>query len=263
MEGQGSQFFSLLVVGDNPDEMVKKYDANIKVEPYIKYKYCDAKKLRTTALKTFKQVIDSKNKLNINDFVIDYFMDRYNAIKSLSDFEYYTTITAGLAYDGDGNAITDENPDGKWASCYHGKNMCIPFVLKDSKKMVYSAKVGDVDWDEMHLGHDLFYRATWQLVHGEREPKTDQEKQIYDNNINNKRYFANFKDEDEYVIYCDSYWTNAYLDENGWQDAEDKKNFDWISNYYEKFIKNLPDDSTITLFECTKPKNINNEQSTI
>ena len=39
MEEVKNRFYSLMVVGDNPDEMVKKYDSNLEVEPYIKYHY--------------------------------------------------------------------------------------------------------------------------------------------------------------------------------------------------------------------------------
>ena len=52
MEEVKNRFYSLMVVGDNPDEMIKKYDSKLKVEPYIKYHYDDAGKLKKVLLST-------------------------------------------------------------------------------------------------------------------------------------------------------------------------------------------------------------------
>ena len=35
-------FRTVMVVGDNPDELIKKYDLDTKVEPYVKLKRSDA-----------------------------------------------------------------------------------------------------------------------------------------------------------------------------------------------------------------------------
>ena len=34
---EGSKVFTVMVVGDNPDELMSKYDINLKVDKYRKY----------------------------------------------------------------------------------------------------------------------------------------------------------------------------------------------------------------------------------
>lgn len=246
-----SQFFSLMVVGDNPDELLKKYDSNLKLEPYIKYHYKDAGKLRKKSIKLMQDIIDNKDKTALNDITIDYFKERVNALKNMSDFDYYTCITTGLNFNKDGDAITTENPDGKYKTCRIGKNLCIPLKLKTGKE-VLQAKAKDVDWVSMHLINQDVYKAAWELFHKEREPKTETEKTIYENVKNQNRYFENFDSEDKYVEYNCSYWNYAYLDEKGWLDADDHKNYEWITKFYDKFVKKLKPDDLVTIYECTK-----------
>ena len=75
----GSKFFSVMVVGENPEELIKKYDINLKVEPYIKYKYSDAEKLKNNAIKVLDEIIKKHNNFSLNDFQIDYFKERRKA----------------------------------------------------------------------------------------------------------------------------------------------------------------------------------------
>lgn len=247
-----SKIFTLLVVGDNPDELIKKFDANLEVEPYIKYKYSDAAKYRKKAIKVVQDVIDNVDKLELTPFMVNYFKEKVAALKKLTDFEYYTSICDGCSFDRDGNAISTENPNGKWSTCRVGRNLCIPFKLKNGSECL-QAKAGDVNWGEMHLAPSAIhtYATAWQLFHKEKEPVTEVEKQIYGNIKNQKRYFEGFDSQEDYVNYCCSYWCYAYLDENGWQDANDHKDYKWITEFYDKFVKSLKPDAQITVYECT------------
>ena len=40
---ESNRHFTLVVIGDNPEELVKPYDNNIKVEPYKVYEFAKAK----------------------------------------------------------------------------------------------------------------------------------------------------------------------------------------------------------------------------
>ena len=250
-EGE-TRVFTLMVVGDAPDEIIKKYDASATVEPYIKYYYKDISKYRKKSIKIAQDLVDNSDKLELTPFMKEYFEDKVKSLRKLTDFEYYTTISVGCSFDKDGNAVTNENPNGKWETCRIGRNLCIPLKLKNGTE-VLQAKAGDVDWTKMHMVNIDVYTAAWQLFHKEREPQTVQEKQIYENIKNQKRYFEGFDCEEDYVNYCCSYWCYAYADENGWQDADDHKNYEWITTFYDKFVKDLKPDTMITLYECSKP----------
>ena len=174
------------------------------------------------------------------------------SLRKLTDFEYYTSISSNCTFDKDGNAISTANPQGKWSSCRIGRNLCIPLKLKNGTE-VLQAKAGDVDWEKMHMVNVDIYTAAWQLFHKEREPQTAQEKQIYENIKNQKRYFEGFDCQEDYVNYCCSYWCYAYADDNKWEDADDHKNYEWITTFYDRFVKKLKPDSLITIYECSKP----------
>ena len=247
-----NKLFTLMVVGDNPDEIIKKYDSALEVEPYIKYYYKDISKYRKKAIKVVQELLFNTDKLSLSQAVKDYFEEKAKVLEKMSDFEYYTSISDGCSYDQDGNALTTENPNGKWSTCRIGRNLCIPLRLKNGTD-VLQAKAGDVDWEKMHMVGVDVYTAAWQLFHKEREPKTVQEKEIYENIKNQKRYFAGFDCQEDYVNYCCSYWCYAYADKDGWQDADDHKDYKWITSFYDKFVKKLKPDDMVTIYECSKP----------
>ena len=251
MAESDNKMFTLMVVSNTPDEVIKKYDATKKVEPYIKYYYKDAKKYRKSSIKMAQDVIDNADKLGCNDVMKDYFKEKLQTLKSMSDFEYYTYITNGLTYDNDGNAISEENPDGKWSSCSIGKNLCIPLELKSGGQSL-QAKAGEVDWEKMNKGDVEGYTKIWKLYHKEIEPETNEDKQIYENIKYQKRYFEEFNSLDDFLAYSCSYWCYAYADDEKWVDADSHKNFDWITSFYDKFIKPLKDDDLVTIYECQK-----------
>lgn len=248
----GSKLFTVLVVGDNPEELMKKYDINLKVERYIKYKYLDADKMKKNSIKVLTEIVNTPKKFNLSPFHVDYFKQQIKAINEMSSFEYYSNVTNGLYYDEEGNALSDRNPNGKWLSYNIGKSFSLPLVLNNGEE-TYQALVEDVNWGAIHMNNTMLYELVWQLVHGEKEPSNEEEEKILSNMKDKTNYFSSFKNMDEYVAHSCSFWHYAFLDENGWVDMDDGfKSIDWVINFYDKFISNLRPNSKITIFECTK-----------
>jgi hypothetical protein len=108
---------TVFVVGNNPTTLLDKYDANKQVDQYIKYRYLDAAKMHKSSITAVSNLLSNADKIQLNKFQKDYFQEKLKALKSLSDFEYYRTVTDGLYYDEEGNALTTENPNGKWKTC--------------------------------------------------------------------------------------------------------------------------------------------------
>lgn len=246
-----NRFFSVLVAGENPNDIISKYDSSKTVDRYVKYKYSDAAKLRQNALKLVDNVIKNSDKLNLNDFQKDYFKEKKKSIQSLTPFEYYQMLTDGLYYDENGDAMSDENPDGKWKTCHIGGHFALPFILKDGKES-YQAKKSEINWEALHGKDRTVYEVAWDLTHGIRKPSNKDEEIIYKNMKDKKNYFQSFKSKDDYVAYNCAYWNYAFVDENGWQDIDESKGNNWITNFYDKFIQPLSDDTFLTIFECTK-----------
>lgn len=243
-------FHTVLVVGNNPEELLKKYSADLKVDKYVKYKRSDAKKILQKTLKLYKAILDSDNCSFIPK---DQVKRLYYKYLNMDDFEFYKEITKGCIFMDDSlDAYTDENPDAKYAYCnldFTNNKFSLPFILNDGNE-TYQAKKSDIAWEKIHMANTFPYERAWEMVVDGDEPNNDDEKNIYENMKHNFFYFQNFDDKEEYVRHSCSFWEYAYLDENGWQEiTNDISDKEWVANYYEKYIEPLPDDALLTIFE--------------
>lgn len=246
-----NRFYTIMVIGDNPDELMEKYSLGKKVEPYIKYKYLDAKKIKEQSLSMYGELIKNAQKYNIDHDALSAIEEKYNSIKAMSPFEYYVLITSGMYYDENGNAMSDENPNGKWSKYHVGQGYSYPLVLKNGTE-AYSAKKSDIKWDDMHLNKTYvnLFNKIWSLCVDDEAPETDDDKKIKSSWGTRKKYLENFKSKDDFVSHNCSYWNYAYLDEKGWVDLDDSvDDKEWVSTFYDKFVVPLPDDAVITIYE--------------
>lgn len=246
-----------MCVGDNPTAIMEKYNMSAKVEPYIKYKYLDAEKYLKTSITVQTKLLENFDKMGLDDTIKEKVRDRVQRLKAMTSFEYYKELTDGLFYDKNGNALSEENPNGRWVTCSIGKNFSIP--LKTAEGEVYSATMKDIRWDEMHLANQEVYKAAWELCVEGRDPINESEESIKKAMGDKQVYFAKFKDKDAYVRYNTAYWNYAYVDENvGWVDITTaQSDSEWTNTFYDKFVKVIDPNSKITIFECTVKSNEN------
>ena len=250
----GSKVFTVMVVGNNPTELMEKYDINREVEPYVIYKYKDADKMRNNSIKILEGIIKDPKKFNLKGNNIETIKNNLDTIKKMTKFEYYQNLVNGYFINDDGDAISTNNPNGKWLSYNLGKSFSLPLKLYNGDE-VFEALNKDIDWDSMHMQNTSVYDAVWEMVVEGREPKNEHEKLLYNNMSVHKNYFQKFKNKDEYVIHNCAYWNYGYLDESGWHDMDDAKSeFDWISNYFNNFIPNLKENDKVSIFECYRNK---------
>lgn len=241
----------LIVAGDDQDNRVNGFSSSLEVAPYIVYRRDEAEKLRKSRLKALNEMMKNPSAFGVDE---DYIKDEIeNAIEGDSDefFDYFTCI---YDHDEDGNAVSRKNPDGKFIAATRGGSFAQPFVLHDGTTS-YSAKKSDIDWAQIHMNPEFvnLYERTWEMcVDGTVTPVSDMDKQVYQNMKDRQEYFDNFKDKDEYVTSCSSFWAFAFLNQfDMWLDADDcpVSQFEWMSTYYDRFIKPLPDDTVLTIFE--------------
>ena len=250
MTNDDYQHFVCIVAGDNPDELMKPYDRREEEEPYVRYHYKDAAKIKEKYIELYEGILNSDeetiDKEELEDIV--------NDLKEMSVEEFYEELTEGLTIDDEtGDAISTENRRGMFSYYELGKWLSVPFLLKGGRE-VFQAKKSDINWDKIHLGGGDIYRKTWEMVMEGVEPSTDYEKTIYDNMKDKETYFKKFETKENYVISNTAFWGYAFLSEKtGWVDASDTNDqFVWMSEYYNMFIKNLPDDTLLTIYECKK-----------
>lgn len=243
--------FVAIVAGDNPEVLMSPYDKNIKTEPRVAYKYEDAQKLQDKYIKLYKAITTSDT-IPEGPFKEDA-KDKLAVIESQTPEDFYFDLTMDYEHDPDtGNALTRENPDGKWSSYKLGKFFSVPFVLKDGTE-TYQARKGEIDWSLMHLHGGDVYKRAWEMVMEGSEPTSDYEKQIYKNMEHRTTYFEKFGTKENYVLGNIAFWGYAFVSNNGWAELEDEMDqFVWVRNFYELFIEPLPEDTLLTIYECTR-----------
>ena len=244
--------FVALVAGDNPETLMSPYDKNIKTGPRVVYKYSDAEKIRNQYISIYKSIISS-DKIEEGPFKEDA-KDKLAIIENQTPEDFYYDLTDEYEHDEkSGDAITNENPNGKWSSYRLGKLFSVPFILNDGTE-TFQARKGDINWSLMHLHGGEIYERAWEMVMEGSEPQTDYEKTVYDNMKARTAYFEKFGTKENYVLGNTAFWAYAFVTTTGnWLELEDDMDqFVWVNNFYETFIDPLPDDTLLTIYECRR-----------
>jgi len=243
--------FVVIVAGDNPEGQMLPYDNKKEVEPYVVYKYSDAQILKDKYMQMYEALLAGDE---LSEDEKKEVQEEYNEIKDESPTELFFEITEGYDYDNEtGDAISKKNPNGKWKSFNLGKFFCVPLITNNGDE-VYQARKKDIKWDSMHLNGQEVYARAWEMVMEGSEPQNETEKLIYENMKNRVVYFQKFGTKENYVVSSTAFWGYAFLSEKtGWVELEDNvSQFDWVSNYFDRFIKPLPEDTLLTIYECVR-----------
>jgi len=251
---------TVLVVGDNPDTKAMEFSADKKVEKYVKYKFADAGKMREKQLKSLEAILTSDT-IKLSNLQKQVYENLYQSTSEEDDEQFFDNITYGMEIDEEtGDAYSTVNPKAKYQyqKCYDNSlvktgqesEFSNPFTLKNGSKR-YSAKKFDIDWNKMHMSNTRVYEAAWELCVEGRDPETELEETIKKNMENRVSYFANFKNKEEYVIHSCAFWCYGIVIDGQYHELDyrtsDKK---WISEFYERFIKPLPEDILLTIYEA-------------
>lgn len=250
-------FRTLLVIGDNHQDIAAKYSLDTKVEPYIRYRFADAEELHVKYMKVLENMI--KTTQTTRPTLAEKYKDMYKEYGEMDDFEYYQQLTYGCRYDDNGDAWSTENPNAhyQYEKCYDKRikqdqnneaNFSNPFILKDGKK-AYSALKGEIDWSKNHMYNMEIYQSAWDICVNGKEPVTDEEKLIKQNFVRRHDYFNNFKSVDEYISHNCSFWCYGVATEDNYFCGESSDAINWTTNFYDKFIKDLPDNTRLSIYE--------------
>ena len=247
MTDEDYRHFVCIVAGENPEEMIKEYDASVEVKPYVKFKKVDAAKLRNAYIKTYEGILN-----NISDaFDEDFIRDTIDDLNEMSPEKFYERLTKEYEKDENGNAISKVNPNQKFRYYNIGKMFSVPFITKDGKTK-FQARKDEIDWKRIHGFNKELYERVWEMVLEGSKPQSESEEKVYNNMKDHVTYLRKFETKENYVTSSTAFWGYAFLSENtGWMDAsETESQFDWMSNYYDVFINLLPPDTLLTIYEC-------------
>ena len=249
--------FKVIVAGDNPEELMLKYDVKTKVAPYVMYEFDRAEEYRQGYLANLRAALAEFEKEDPDGPKVEYVKAEIAEIEGESASEYFLDLTEGMTLDEKtGNALSTENPEGMFDEHRVGGFFSMPFILKGKEgeeAETYSARKGDIAWNEIHLANQRPYEVAWDTTHGLAEPENDDERKIYENMKNMTVYFQNFESREHYIASMTAFWGLAFVDENGWHElSPTEKQFDWVVKFYDRFIAPLKDDTLLTIYECVR-----------
>jgi len=244
-------YFSVLVIGDNPDDIMLKFDSMVDVkEPYLLYKYSDINNIRKNRIRIYEELL----KKTVDPKTSNTIKEKIDNLKKTSDIDYYCELGELYQYDNDRNIVSIENPNSHWLTCEKGGRIFSDYLKDFNDNGLTSASKKDIDWSLIHLRQDRvnLYNRTWELCVDGKKPATDKEVNIVNNMKQFKSFFSNYGNKNTYSKVSTSFWTYAVVINGEWLDMENESEFDWIMNYYDKFIKNENKNTLITIYECTK-----------
>ena len=244
--------FTLIVVGENHRELVSKYDKNLKVEPFIAIRFSEAKKYHDKYVNFYQSVIDNNT---ISEEMKEMAKLTLDEIKNQDDIDFYIDLCDNLDYEineDTGDAYCTKNPNGFYDHCKIGKELSMP--LKDLEgNEIFSARKSEIDWSAIHLANTYPYEVAWDTVMDGKNPQGKREEELYENMKNRTGYFEKFGNKENYVACSTAFWGYAFLDKNGWVELEDNMDqFEWVTNFYSRFVEPLDDNELITVYECVR-----------
>ena len=257
-----SGFKKVLVVGENPEELLKKYSKQTKVKPRLKMRKKNVSYVKKSHLSFLETLLKQEYEMLTNE-ELEYYTDRYREISSMktigspqtSEDDYYHMMTEGCSYDEKtGDAYTTENPNGKFSSftlCKGDSKFIEPFVLLDEGTS-FSARKEEIDWNAMHNNYTkmVLQKRFWELVVDNDEPTDEVEKRIKDTWINRVEYFSNFGTPEHYLIHMCSFWTFAVVSEEGYHCCDYKEDvLEWKKDFFNRWVADLPEETRLTLAE--------------
>ena len=247
---ENNRHFTAIVVGENPDEIMKKYDLTKKVEPYVVYRLSDVSKYKENTLKAYKHIANSDV---MPETIREEYKEKALELEKMHDIDFYSQLTEDFDLDSEtGDAIYDVNPDGHYNTCRLGKNLAMPLIDKKDQE-VFQARKRDIAWNKIHLANQEVYKIAWEMVMGDRKPSNEEEEVIYENMKNRTEYFKYYGDIDTYVASNTAFWGYAFVTENEWIELTDNiSQIKWVTEFYDNFIKNLPEETLISVYECIR-----------
>lgn len=237
-----------LVIGNNPDEIIKAFDGDTIVEPYIAYDYGKKEIYHQNKIKYLTTLLKQKS---LSNDLREFFEEELEETKLKSDEDFYYELTYGMTLDEDLNVISDKNPNAKFIDAeVANESNAYPFILKDGTKS-FSAKVGDIDWVAT-AGDTSIYKRTWDLIVKNDKPKEQWEITAKSSGPSRETLLMNYGSRENYVAFNTAFFTPyVALMRKGnpeWDVWDTNEQVKWVLSFYKTYLKKLPEETLITLY---------------
>lgn len=288
--------FAVLVIGDNIEKQLEKFDENIEMEPYVEYTKEQAIEKERQDILEYKKNYYDKYIADpegyaagcSNENHMEYLRNEFPKKLNLTDEELYQeAIEFHENLGPNGEIMSTYNPNSKWDWYQTGGRYAGRIVLKEGvakeedpefswgwdakskeeilkEPRVDSALMKDIDWSKMHNVQSKYDKAIrfWEMKVEGAEPKTDEEKEALKWDWYKPEYYTDrYKNKETYAKACSCFTMWAIVKDGewfekgsmGWFGMSGESNdeaLDWELNMYDRFIKDLPEDTRLTVVDC-------------
>lgn len=157
------------------------------------------------------------------------------------------------------DGVEIDEPNFSWGWDEETKNK----VVSEGTKTDY-AYIKDIDFSKMHRTEEDYNDAMryWELIVEGAEPKNeDEENSVKFNWYKPEFYTERYKDKETYAKCRSSFSMWAVVKDGEWyekgkmgmfamSDETHDEALDWELNFFDRFIKDLPEDTLITVVDC-------------
>lgn len=232
----------MLIAGKNHKKIVNNQTKKFFDKPRLLFSYSNAENMKKLWVALYKE--------QAKEFA--------EKIESCSLEEFWKDVLFKDIHEEDKTAYIEKNSmdiyasaNAKHISGYRiGDFACPVFVLNNGEES-FQAEKKDIDWNVIHGYNRSVYSRVWEMVIEGDEPKTSAEEQIYENMKTRKDYLLGFDSKDRYVGANSSFYCEGFADDNTWKECELEDEMKWRIEFYDKFIKDLSDDTLLTIYYCT------------
>jgi hypothetical protein len=234
---QNEILYTVLVAGDVD---LSKYDKNIPVSPYVAYKYSERSKIKEVALQTYSELYKKfTSEKDFQPMFSGLLLMKLQDIEEMTDEEYFEEITKGMKYDENGDAITEENPNGKFSDLLE-PSLLTAVPLKDT---YFKCKVSELYPYKVNIFEQKKCEERWDdIMSGEYAPMVKES------------LISRYGNKETYVkVMMEPMFYNAFVsEETGWLEQSDEDQIQWVINFRERFIKNLSEETNLRVYNFKK-----------
>jgi hypothetical protein len=290
--------FAVLLIGNDIEEQLSKYDENLEIPRYILYTKEELIANERESIEEYKNdtyaeylsdpIKYAENTTNENH--LKYLKEEFPKKLTMTDEEIYELAIKW--YDPEdigenGEVYSTRNPNSKWDWYEVGGRWGGTIAVKDgveidmpnfswgwdadSREKVIaegtktdSAYVRDIDFSKMHRTEEDYNEALryWELIIEGAEPKNEDEKnQVKWNWYKPEYYTERYKNKETYAKCNSSFSMWAVVKDGEWyekgkmgfwamSDETHDEAVDWEMNFFDRFLKDLPEDTLITVVDC-------------
>lgn len=290
--------FAVLVIGDNVEEQLTKYDENIVMEKYVKHTKEQLIAEEKKSIEDYKNTTYAdyladpvKYAENVsNEKHLNYLKEDFPKTLEMTDEEIYQQAIKWEEPENigpNGEVYSSYNPHSKWDWYEVGGRFAGQITVKDGVEIenpnfswgwrdedketiiasgykTDSAYVKDIDFTKMHRTEEDYKSALryWELIVEGAKPKNKEEEEMVKFNwYKPEFYLERYKDKETYAKCSSSFSMWAVVKDGvwyekgnmGWWAMSSETNdeaVDWEMNFFDRFIKDLPEDTLLTVVDC-------------